>query len=128
MHFLWFKDVSNDEFEVQCYKINRVPFGMRFSATLLMMALYIILVRDRDPSNNPHITQMMYNLSYVDNLAYSSSSEEELSEAFDRAKFLFNSYGFKLQKFSSNSNSFNSKLKTNGNFTDEDTVDLFGVL
>ena len=37
---LWYKDVTNSDFSLICYKNVRLPFGFRCSPTLLMLALY----------------------------------------------------------------------------------------
>ena len=83
LHFLWVKDVYNDFTEV-AYKMNRLPFGMRFSPGILMVALYIIIVLHC--FTNPYegeIRKMLYNLAYMDNLAYSCNVKSDLFSAFN---------------------------------------------
>ena len=109
LNFLWFKNVKDNDFTEVCYRIRRVPFGMRFSATLLMLALYIILIVNSEPTNS-NINNTIFNLSYMDNLAYSSNSEDNLINAFEVSKNSFNSYGFKLQKYFTNSQEFLSLI------------------
>jgi len=91
-----------------------------------MLALYIILVLNND-SIDTDIYKFTYNLAYMDNLAYSSSSEDKLFTAFESTKTLFKSYGFKLQKYCTNSNSFQKILKAENLSTEENIVDLFGL-
>ena len=41
--FLWYKNVSRENFEIIGYKNCRLPFGFRCSPTILMLALYKFL-------------------------------------------------------------------------------------
>ena len=45
VHFLWFKDAIKDDKSIVTYCIKRVPFVLRFSPCLLMMAPRIFLIR-----------------------------------------------------------------------------------
>ena len=102
LNFLWIKDIHNDFSEV-AYKMNRLPFGMRFSPGILMVALYIILILHcfTDPYEND-IRRMIYNLAYMDNLAYSCNLKSDLISSFYRVQNIFNPYGFSLQQFATN--------------------------
>ena len=102
LNFLWIKDIHNDFSEV-AYKMNRLPFGMRFSPGILMVALYIILILHcfTDPYEND-IRRMIYNLAYMDNLAYSCNLKSELISSFYRVQNIFIPYGFSLQQFATN--------------------------
>ena len=106
LNFLWYENILEGNDNVVAYQMKRVPFGMRFSPFLLMISLYIILILHvfiiSNVENN--IRNMLYNLSYMDNLSFSSSSEEEVSRAYEYSHDVFSQYGFNLQQFASNSN------------------------
>lgn len=44
--FLWFKNVSRGNFSLQAYKNIRLSFGLRCSPTILIVALYKVLMVD----------------------------------------------------------------------------------
>jgi len=127
LNFLWFEGVSEGKFDEVCYRIRRVPFGMRFSATLLMLALYMILILDHEQAEFNKIKDTMYNLSYMDHIAFSSHSEDELKTAFQFATKLFNSYGFELQKICTNSQLFKNSFQYEESSSSGDTEDMFGL-
>lgn len=103
LHFLWFKDISAGDLSLVAYKFLRVPFGMRFSPFLLMISLYIILVHETSRSQAAkNIYEMVYNLAYMDNMAYSSNIRDDLAVAYDACQRLLSSYGFTLQQCYSN--------------------------
>ena len=104
LRFLWFKDVSKHDFTIVAYKMCRVPFGMKFSPFLLMISLYYILMHDcmEDSPKIKTIKQAIYDLAYVDNLAFSSDCAADLTEAVNVALSAFAQYGFALQQFASN--------------------------
>jgi hypothetical protein len=126
--FLWFHNVSENDFKVVGYKFLRVPFGLRFSPTLLMLSLYIQLILHADENNNSEteIRNMLYNLAYMDNLGYSSSNSGEVMRAYEVSQSIFNSYGFNLQQFSTNCPELNHKLVDSGVVSGD--VKLFGLV
>ena len=67
---MWFKELAAGDLSVVYYRFKWVPFGMRFSPNLLMKALYIYLILCVAVSDQDEIQvrQMLYNLSYMDNL------------------------------------------------------------
>ncbi|XP_066941032.1 uncharacterized protein [Macrobrachium rosenbergii] len=44
--FLWFNGISKNDFSIVGYRFRRVPFGMRYSPFLLMIALYYTLIHN----------------------------------------------------------------------------------
>src|ERR1700755_1599251 len=77
-----------------------------------MIALYIILILHVDTYDAfaDELTKCLFNLSYMDNLGYSSNSESDILLAYHKSHAIFNIYKFTLQKFYSNSPEF-KKLK-----------------
>ncbi|XP_066984524.1 uncharacterized protein [Macrobrachium rosenbergii] len=124
--FLWFKDVSKGDFSIIGYRFCRVPFGMRFSPFLLMLGLYYILIlnaSDEDPELT-EIRKSLYDLSYMDNLSYTSNSEDDLIKALKLATEVFNKYGFELQQFNTNSPNVSKQYQLQ---SEKDCEKLFGL-
>ena len=46
--FLWYSDALKEAKNLVAYKFLRLPFGLRFSPFILMIALYIILIKEND--------------------------------------------------------------------------------
>jgi len=129
--FLWFRNVGEGDFTVVGYRFCRVPFGLRFSPFLLMVSLYYILMSSGQSSENPdenEIKRCMYNLAYMDNLAFSSEDETKLLEAYNLAVKTFGSFGFKLQQFAGNSESFVDHVRARGDDLIEGECGFFGML
>ncbi|KAL7632973.1 UNVERIFIED_CONTAM: hypothetical protein RMT77_016683 [Armadillidium vulgare] len=112
LYFLWFNNIKENDFRVKAYKLLRIPFGVRCSPTILMLALYIILILHVDTYDafEDELRKCLFNMSYMDNLAYSSNSESDILLAYHKSHAIFNNYKFNLQKFYSNSPEF-KKLK-----------------
>jgi hypothetical protein len=126
--FLWFQNVSENDFKFVGYKFLRVPFGLRFSPTLLMLSLYIQLILNADETNHSEteIRNMLYNLAYMDNLGYSSSNSGEVLRAYDTSQSIFNSFGFNLQQFATNCTDLIPRLDDSGVVSED--VKLFGLV
>ena len=129
LNFLWFKDVKAGDFRIVTYRINRVPFGLRFSPFLLMLSLYVQLILHVNivSAEEREIREMLFNLAYMDNLAYSSSNVDTLFEALQKSLAIFNSFGFKLQKFASNCSDMQGYLKNEFNHKSADEEKLLGL-
>jgi hypothetical protein len=124
--FLWFRDVHSRDYSLVAYKFLRVPFGLRFSPSLLMLALYKILVVD-EGNDDVSFRNMFYNLAYMDNIAFSSENVQEMAKAVHVATDIFNSYGFNLQQFATNEKNLHSKLVSSGLAEDVENSKLLGV-
>ena len=124
LHFLWFRDLAKGDKSIVIYRFSRVPFGLRFSPYLLMLALYIVLilcVAICDP-DELFIRRMCYNLSYMDNLAFSSSDKKELVTAFKLSNKVFAEYKFSLQQYATNCDDLHAYFSD-----DSETTKLFGL-
>ena len=101
---LWFRNPLAGDFTTVAYKYVRLPFGLRCSPTILMLALHRILITDDDGNDErlSHLKRCIYNLLYVDNGGYTCNSEEEISWAYSQMEKVFSPYKFGLQKFLTN--------------------------
>jgi len=129
LRFLWYNDVSKNDFSVVSYKMCRVPFGMRYSPFLLMISLYYILIHKTvsDTEYDKTVKRCIYDLAYVDNLGYSSNESLDLINALNLAVKTFKEYGFDLQQFSSNSKEMKSYICAECGETVERDSKLLGM-
>ncbi|XP_068211857.1 uncharacterized protein [Palaemon carinicauda] len=84
--FLWYKNVKKGDFSIIAYKNVRLPFGLRCSPTILMLALFKILVLD-SKNDNPRLRNakwIMYQLFYMDNGGFTCESSETLNWIYMR--------------------------------------------
>lgn len=123
--FLWFKNVKENEFSIEIYKNVRLSFGLRPSPTLLMMALFKILILDAEFDSKPlkDLKKLIYALIYVDNGAVTGNSSKELMYAFDKLPAIFGPYKFDLQQFQTNDRELGKKLDSQ----DSTVVKLLGL-
>ena len=123
---LWYKDVANGDFAVVGYKHTSLPFGLRCSPALLMIALYKILILDtaEDTHDTRELKRQVYSLMYMDNGAFSCNDPEKLKLAYKNLHDIFESYGFGLQQFITNE----PELRRQCNATDTEVVPECQVL
>ena len=101
MCILWFKDALNGDFTIQPYRCLRVPFGLRCSGTLLMLALFHILVHNVDEFDDlKELKKLLFECFYVDNGGVTSNSP--LVSEFSKLPGIFEPYGFELQEYATN--------------------------
>jgi len=119
--FLWFKDVKNGDFSIIGYRSERLPFGLRCSPCLLMLAMYYILMVDTgsDGDDALHLKRSLYNNLYMDNGAVTGNSSEYMEWAYDKLFLIFNKYKFGLQQFVTNDDSLKRKIESK----DEEVVE-----
>ena len=123
--FFWYKNVKKGDFTIQTYKNMRLPFGLRPSPTILMVALYKMLILDAkdDDEKLRGLKQLVYSLTYMDNCAVSAQSTEELSWAYSLLNGIFNPYKFELQKFFTNDENLQTVVEDGV----KEEVQLFGI-
>ena len=112
MLFLWFNNISKGDYSVNTYVNKRLPFGLRCSPTILMMALYKLLIVDK--SNHPDTQDLkkhLYSNTYMDNCALSGNDPSYMSWAILQLNSIFNPYGFLLQQFITNCQSLYSHIQ-----------------
>ena len=101
--FLWYKNVSRDNFEMVGYISQRLMFGLRCSPAILMLALYIILIIEQSSDSGVnHIKKMIWDLVYMDNASISFDTTEEMLAAYASLSKIFSPYKFELQQFITN--------------------------
>ena len=130
LHLLWFKDYDSGDKREAAYKYTRVPMGLRFSPFLLMIALFFILVHTMTDCTDSSLFKMIYNLAYMDNIAFSSNDKTEALNGIKKLADLFQKYSLGLQKFNSNFKvplSYSEVTSIKVNAENSDTCNLFGV-
>lgn len=128
--FLWVEDINKKQLKIQALKFVRLPFGLRFSPYILMMALYIILMEniENDSSFIKNLKKSFYNLSYMDNIAYTSNDSEELRSSYERSSEIFGKYKFELQKFATNNELLQKEIDQNSDSEESTDIKLFGLI
>ncbi|XP_068225135.1 uncharacterized protein [Palaemon carinicauda] len=110
--FLWYKNVKKGDFSIVAYKNVRLPFGLRCSPTILMLALFKILVLD-SKNDNPRLRNakwIMYQLLYMDNGGFTCESSETLNWIYEILQGIFGPYKFELQQMFSNDSTLQDKI------------------
>ena len=127
--FLWFRNVLKDDFSLIAYKMKRLPFGLPCSPSILMLALYKILILDAERDNEKirYAKKIIYSLSYMDNLAFSCNDMTELEIIYQSLVDIFSPYGFSLQQFVINDTNFQKKVDESLTEVTPETVKLFGL-
>ena len=127
---LWFRNVENNDFSIVAYRNIRLSFGLRCSPTLLMLALFRILILDayNDPDNLRNLKSLIYQLSYMDNCAISAESSEYLQWAFNQLNNIFEPYHFSLQQFISNDKEIQNSIDSSLNCNTDNVVKLLGIM
>ena len=127
--FYWYKNVAKKDFSLVAYKNCRLPFGLTCSPTLLMLALHIILNQDtvNDTEEVRNLKRHIYNLAYMDNLAFSSNDLDTIRWAYSVLPSIFSPYKFDLQQFITNDEELQENIDQ-GNDSTPRTVKLLGLL
>lgn len=127
--FYWYENVREGDFRLKTYKCSRLPFGIKCSPTLLMLAMDKILVQDakNDPKEIKDLKHLTYDLLYMDNGGISANSEKELKTHFDKLNNIYASYQFALQQFITNSSSLQETIDSKEQKETPETVRLLGL-
>jgi len=126
---LWYRNVEKGDFTVVPFKHVRLSFGVRCSPTILMLALYYILVlnvRD-DDDETKNMKSLIYQLSYMDNLAVTASNRDQLTKFYHSLRPIFDEFGFPLQQFVSNCTELQSSIDDEFDVETKDEVKLLGL-
>ena len=126
--FYWFENVKERNFKVVAYRNLRLSFGLRCSPTILMLALYKILMLDAstDSPDLRLIKQSLYSLLYMDNGAFTGDSED-LQKLYKLLPGIFNPYGFTTQQIMTNDVDLQTKIDSETGAKTDNTVKLLGL-
>jgi len=126
--FMWFKDPCKGDFTPVAYRNIRLSFGLRASPCILMLALYKILCVDTEGDDDRTIQfkRLLYALLYMDNGAYTGSTEE-VKWAYSKLNETFNKYQIFLQEITSNEASIQTEFDKSTGETTPDVVKLLGL-
>jgi len=127
--FWWYKNVDEGDFSLIIYRNLRLPFGLRPSPSILMLALYKIMMIDVDNDCEDTITlkRQIYNNIYMDNGLVSSNDLDLLNSYYHKLILIFNDYQFHLQQFATNNPDFQSKIDRNQETFTENSQKYFGM-
>ena len=126
--FLWYTDVMREAKSLVAYRFLRLPFGLRFSPFVLMVALYIILMNSDDTGDTRQFKRDLYELAYMDNLAWTSNDERALVAAYHNSVDIFDDFKFKLQQFNTNYLDLQIKIDEEMDDISDSSCKLFGML
>ena len=126
---MWFRNVEKKDFSIVAYKNLRLPFGLHCSPTILLLALYKILVLDssNDSEDLRYLKQLIYQLCYMDNCAFSCQNSEDLLWAYNQLGSIFEPYKFGLQQFVSNDSNLQSLVDSELDTETPRQVKLLGM-
>jgi len=128
--FLWYKNPTQGDFSLIGFRSLRLPFGLRCAPTLLMLALYKILVIDAesDSTDLAQLKKSMYQLLYVDNGALCADSEVQLTQMYNKLEPIFSNYCFAVQQLCTNSVELQNNIDSVTSETLSTEVKLLGML
>ena len=127
---LWFRSVQKNDYSLIAFRNRRLSFGLRASPTVLMLALYKILILDteNDDPDTIKFKRAIYNGMYMDNGCFSSMNESELLKAYSLLPTIFSPYKFGLQQFTTNSAKLKSVLDEGEDEISGEAVKFFGMM
>ena len=115
MCFLWFRDVSKNDYSVIGYLSKRLPFGLRNSPSILMISLYYILMVVKSGSSFiDRVKKSLWDLIYMDNASITANSSVDLVNAYNVLNSIFSPYGFQLQQYLTNDRGLRNLLDEKG--------------
>jgi len=127
--FLWFRNPQAGDFTLVGYKNERLSFGLKCSPTLLMLALYKILMIDvfGDDDDVVELKKNLYHHFYMDNGAFTSNDENYMKWAYTKLNDIFLPYKFPLQQFYTNCPALQSQIDEEQENESKSQVKLLGL-
>lgn len=128
--FLWYKNVEKGDFSLIGYRNLRLSFGLRASPSILMLALYKILILDteNDDENLAELKKSIFNVIYMDNGGFSCNDQATLNWACEELPKIFEAYKFELQQYVTNVSELQNKFDSELEAETPMQVKLFGML
>ena len=128
--FLWFTNISQDNYEICAYTCKRLPFGIRPSAALLSIVLYKMLILDAEHDEKPlkELKKELFSLFYVDNSSIGANTKEELRWKYEQLSGIFEPYQFYLQQMSTNDTELQSIIDAKCGIETPAKLKMFGML
>ena len=110
--FLWYKNIQNGDKTLILYRNIRLTFGLRCSPTILLLALFKILILDIEGDSEfvVELKKQIYQLAYMDNLAITFNEESDLKKGYTELSKIFDPYCFGLQQFITNEKDLSKEL------------------
>ena len=128
--FHWLQNVRKNDFSVVTYKFTRLPFGLRCSLALLLLAMYKILILNakNDDPDLKELKALIYDRLYMDNGAYSTNSAGEMANTAEMLNGIFNPFKFELQQFVTNLESLQISLDSRSCTSTDQETKLLGMV
>ena len=128
--FLWFRNISKNDYSLIANKNLRLSFGLRNSPATLMIALYKILILDaeNDPMEIKTLKKHIYHLIYMDNGSVTANDKDTLIWSYEQLDKIFNPYQFHLQQFVTNFEPLQEKIDSSLEEKTPTEEKLFGML
>lgn len=126
---MWYRNVAKGDFTIVHYKAMRLPFGISCAPSLLMLALYKILVLDDDECDRDvtRLRRLAYTLIYMDNGSFTCNDVSQLQWARKELIKIFGSYQFNMQQFVCNDVSVQEEMDGETGTESPRVVGLFGL-
>ena len=104
LRFLWFDDISKENPEIVHYHFCRLVFGLTPSSAILSSLIDHYL--DRRAEEHAEIVSLLKRSFYFDDLVSGSWDDGGNVEVYDKSNRIMEEGGFKLRKWTSNSQAF----------------------
>ncbi len=108
LRFLWLKEPTKPNSEIQQLRFTRLVFGLRPSPAILGSTICHHL--DTQTDSNPQQVELLKNSLYVDDFVSGADDEEQALELSSNAKSIMQRGAFNLRKWNSNSSYVQEKL------------------
>ena len=109
LRFLCVNDIESDKWETVVYRFCRVVFGLNASPFLLNATLRHHVSKYLE--TDPEFVKKVLESFYVDDLVSGESTVDKAFQLYDKTMSRMAQGGFKLRKWSTNSNILESKIK-----------------
>ena len=128
--FLWYRNVSKGDFTIVGFKNARLPFGLRCSPCILLLALFHILIDSQNQNESKDLKdlkQLIYQLMYMDNGGIVADNSELLMWGFQQLSNIFSPFKFELQQYVSNDRNLQEYIDSEFNIETPRKVKLLGL-